>query len=662
MRLYVNCLGTPEFLDDAGRSISSPTRKSLAILIYLLRTPGRLVPREQIADILWSTVPQEKSVQSFRQALRQLRRVEEASGVNFLAIDKKHVGLIGNALVLDIEQVSDLLETGSIDGFETALQLIRGPLLNGYETLDPVFHDWLTIERQRLMSDFTSAAIKVVDGLSAADDPGRVEAGCRFLLALDSACEPAHQILIKMYLATGRKAEARQQLKLCEAELKTHLDVAPEDETYRLFEHPPSGNDSLRFATEPIWGMVGVNLRQGDSDGKILLPRLTIVPFAVFSGLENCAQTMLDDIRTCLGAYRNIELYEGDYQIQGGATKVTLLDAGDELGSYVLRFRYDEKLALIYLQLEDRISGQVLFNEVIELNSIVGLTDLREVTSQTVNRIQSRVIGRLRTLGSKQPFLRWCQAEALLCEFSQSADEEALRILNEVQEHYPGYSVIYSGKASVGLKKILHFPEFNAEKAETDTFLDLAEKAVVLDPWQVVNRRMHGWSLLQTGHCEDAKRSFLEAARLNPFDPTNLMSVAEGLAYIGDVEQAQKQAERAFALLSVVPRFFYEYLANIKFASGDYATTLELLDRAPQDGIMSITTRTAACLGLNRENEARETLDLLSKRHSCRFAFERADRPEEIVGWLSRINLYQNSETRMRYKRGADMVLSYLMY
>ncbi|MEP1933914.1 MAG: hypothetical protein ABJJ37_21815, partial [Roseibium sp.] len=181
-RLYINCLGTPEVLDDAGAAVAVPTRKALAILVYLLRTPGRLVPREQVADILWSKAPRDKAIQSLRQALRQVRRIEEASGIRFLEADKGHVGLTGSVLVSDFDEVSEFLESGGVADFEAALTRIRGPLLNGYETLDPVFQDWLTIERQRLTSDYTASALKVIDKLSLLDEADRVEAGCRFLL------------------------------------------------------------------------------------------------------------------------------------------------------------------------------------------------------------------------------------------------------------------------------------------------------------------------------------------------------------------------------------------------------------------------------------------------------------------------------------------------
>ncbi|WP_417668833.1 BTAD domain-containing putative transcriptional regulator [Roseibium sp.] len=663
-RLYLNILGTPELLDDAGAPAAVSTRKSLALLAYLMRTPERRAPREQIADILWSNAPREKAIQSLRQAVRQLRKIEIATGVTFLEAGKIDLGICDQGLVSDIEQVSAFVASGGAAGLEAATALLRGPFLNGYDSLDTVFSDWLIVERQRITSDLTSKALKAVDGLAAADDTAGVEAGCGVLLSLDGTCEYAHRLLIKTYLATGRQVEAQQQMKRCEAELRAFLDAEPDVETLQLFEQTKglTTKSSNTFVLEPISDIAAVSLHQGSNENAIRLPQLTIMSFGNSDGLEPRALSILDDVRTCLGAYRNIQLYESSFAGLSDGTATTMLDAGDELGSYLLRFRYDDMMASVYLQLENRTSGQVLFNEVIDLNDISGSRQLRETASQTVNRIQSRILGRLRgQAGASLPFSKWCQAEALLCEFSRDADKKAFRILEDVQKAFPTYSVTYAGMASVGLKELLHYPDFNNGPPDPRGILDLAEQSVMLDPWHVFCRRMHGWSLLQCGHQVDAQNTFAEAARLNPFDPVNLMSVAEGLAYLGDVGEAERYADRAFKLLPVVPRFFYEYLANIQFSAGAYDTALDMLNRAPRDGILSITTKVAALMCAGREGEARAALEAMSARHSDWVARAATDYPEEIAGWLNRANLYQDPVTRQNYRTGVEMVRSFLL-
>jgi DNA-binding SARP family transcriptional activator len=659
VKLHINCLGVPELLAPEGKAVAVPTRKALAILVYLLRTPGGSAPREQLADILWSKVPRERAIQSLRQALKQIRQMETASGCSFLVADKARVTLTAGALVSDFSLILELLKTGSAEAFEAALAMMRGPLLNGYENLDPVFQEWLFIERQRLGADMMSAALKVVEKIAVDEEPERVEAGCMFLLALDSTYEHAHQILIRMYLATNRRAEAQQQLKRCEAELHTHLDAQPDRETYLLFEQAETVPQQVR-PVDPLTAMAQIGGGQFADTDRVRQPELSILTFTPSDKIEKRAQTVLDEIRTSLGACRNFDLYESSYRPQANTSELTHVDGG-ELGSYLLRFRYDEMNRSVYLQLENRTSGQILFNEVVELAHMDDEGRMREMAYQTVNRVRSQIIGGLRKRPSSAPFARWCHAEALLWEFSPSADKKAIPILEELMRSHPTFSVAYAGKASVILKQMLHYPSFGDPPVSSEDALNNAERAVSLDPWQVVNRRMHGWALLQQGYYDDAKRSFLEAARINPFDPTNLMSVAEGLAYVGDVDLAQKTADRAFRLFPVIPRVFYEYLATIHFAAGDFTTAVEFLERAPVDGIFSVATRVAALICADRESEALATLELLKKRTTGLRQDARPGQPEQIGGWLKQINLYKNPQTRMNYRRGADVVREYLL-
>ncbi|WP_417689680.1 BTAD domain-containing putative transcriptional regulator [Roseibium sp.] len=662
-RLIMQCLGSPQLVDDAGAPVAVATRKSLAILAFLLLNPENRVPREQVADILWSNAPREKAIQSLRQAVRQLRKIEQATGVSFLIAGKTDLAITGMAISSDLTRIFDLIDTGEVKALELAQSLLRGGFMNGFDNLDPVYGDWLIVERQRVLSDLMSRGLRVVDRLAAVDDLPALEAGCHFLLKLDGACEHAHRLLIKTYLSTGRKAEAQQQMKRCEAELRAILDVAPEEETLRLFDQekplPPVAAHGLTI--DPFRDMAAARWQQGDTDGPIRLPRLMIASFANPQELEARALSILDDIRTCLGAYRNIQIYESDLGTGNAQAAMTMVEGGDELGTYMLRFRYDDMMSSVYLQLENRVSGQVLFNEVIDLKDVTHARQLRETASQTVNRIQARIVGRLRGQGgSKLPFSRWCQAEALLCEFNRSADKKALTILKDLQKNFPSYSVAYAGMASIGLKELLHYPDNNGLHPAPSEILDLAERAVFLDPWHVFCQRMRGWSLLQSGFKSDAHRTFAEAARLNPFDPTNLMSVAEGLAYIGEVSEAEKYSERAFSLLPVVPRFFYEYLANIQFAAGAFETTLDMLNRASQESMSAITTKVAALACSGREKEAYLALADLSRRSTGPLAQAVQEGPRAIAGWLDRSNLYQDPTVRANYTRGVDLVRGFL--
>ena len=656
-RLQFNCLGAPELLVDEGACASVATRKSLALLGLLLRAPEHRAARENIADILWSNVPREKAIQSLRQAVRQLRKIEEASGVPFLRAEKMSIGLAAEGLTSDLARMHKALENGGEEGYRQASTLLRGDFMSGFETLDPVFGEWLSVERERITTDLTSRTLRTIDRLDPHERPNVVMAGAAFLLKLDSAFEHGHRLMIRALLASGRRAEALQQLKSCEHELRVHYEVEPEEETLRLFDLAEERREPAPVE-DPMTVMARLASCEGDRADVVRLPVLSIVSFTPTERTDRRASTILDEIRTSLGASRSFDLYESTYRDQINRSEVTYINGG-ELGSYLLRFRYDESNSSVYLQFENRSTGQILFNEVVELPLLGDDSRMRELAYQTVNRIRAQTLSGFRTQPGKAPFARWCQVEALLWEFSASADAKAQKILDELSESHPSFSLAYAGKASIALKKLLYYPSLARSTSMPGNAMDNAERAVTLDPWQSVNRRMHGWASLQQGNFEEAKGSFGEAIRINPFDPTNLMSAAEGFAYLGESERARTTAERASRLFPVIPRLFYEYLATIYFADGDFEKALDYLGRAPVDGVFSSATKIAALICADRPTEAMEALETLGRKLDRQPDDGQGSKSEKIRSWLTHINLYKNKDVQDNYRRGADAIRSY---
>ena len=656
--LYLNCFGTPELTTPAGEVVEVSTRKSLAVLAFLCRAQERRVPREQIADTLWSGPSREKSIQSLRQSLRHLRKVEAATGITFLDAGKTDIGLVEGRVICDVSRISQLLTIAGADSFTKAAALWRGQFFNGYDALDPVFSDWLTVERQRLISDFMARALKKVESLSPKEDTEEIETGCRFLLKLDSANEHVHRLLMSTFLLTGRRAEAEQQLNQCKVELKAHLDADPEDETLELFES--LGGENFTFAAaNSLVAMARVGGLIVDDVQTIKFPELNIVSFTPSDAIESRAQLILDEIRTSLGASRNFDLYESSYRSQVNQSEVTFVDGG-ELGSYLLRFRYEDSNSSVYVQLENQNTGQIQFNEIIELHNFRNENVIRQSAHQTVNRIRTHITGHLRKAGGQTPFAKWCQVEGLMWEFSPTADAKAARILDELAEKYPNFSVVYSSRASIALKQILNYANFDSQSIDAEEALNQAERAVSLDPWQVINRRVYGWALLHKGYISDSKMSFQEAARINPYDPMNLMSAAEALAYMGDVAEARRLADRAQALFPVIPRIFYEYIGTIYFSSGDFVDAVKYLERGPVDSISSLATRVVAQISAGYQKDADATLQLLKNRVSKNNNSDAGQWSGGLNNWIQQINMYQDEGTRKNFRNGVKYLLSQL--
>ncbi|MCV0428622.1 MAG: hypothetical protein K5905_24455 [Roseibium sp.] len=634
--------------------VAVKTRKALAIMGYLSRMGGLNAPREALADLLWSSADRPKAMQSLRQALRQLKTAEQEAGFDVVQSSGGHVQLDQSVFSSDFMQLLALLERGRTDDFREAEELWRGDFLTGYEDIDPEFSDWLRVERERVRSEVTGAALRHLNQISIEDGGVRVEAGGRFLLKIDPALEAAHRVLIRLYMKLGQKERAEQQLKTCEREMKLHLDAEPNQETRDLLLGDSNGQQSKKFGSgereDPT-----IEVRRNNEDA-VSLPEVTILSSSLVKKGLNDAIHLREEVVSGLSSFRSFDLYQAEYFGEENAPKPTLIE-GHELGTYLLRFTHDERTGKVVVQFEDRSNGRIIFNEIIDPSM---WNSTASAGSQIVSRIHTYSTGRLRNPSNSSVFARWCQAEALLWDFTPQSDEKAMRILDELEQSSSYFSMTYAGKASIIMKQELHFPLSDKTISNgMSSLLDLAEKAIVLDPWQATNQRVYGWALILSNMPEDAKRAFRNASRLSTADPSNLMSVAEGLAFSGNVDEARATAEKAFSLLSFVPRVFYEYLANIFFAAEDYESAISQIERGAGVGVSGLTTRVAALICSGREEEAEQILQRYSEHRMSLLSSSPlgADDPEI---WREKINFFQDKNAREKFDRGAAYVQRFL--
>ncbi|NBN78090.1 hypothetical protein GWI72_07400 [Microvirga tunisiensis] len=685
-RLHLQTLGLVRLATADGETLALKTRKALALLAYLLRRPGLSATRSDIAALLWSEGERAKAAVSLRQAVAHVRQTEALAGLRLIETTPTSITLCAEVLTTDLDEIQQML-----GGFRpldsTRLKALwGGDFLNGFDTLDPAFADWLALEQERVRASVIEKTVSALEDLqilggAAAVNQREVLAG--FLLGLDPAHEFAHQTLIRHYLAQGRRERALQQYRDCARELRNLLDQDPDPATLLLIEDAGAGDPARRppvgaagtaqgapapgaapgavLAPAPVAAPTGGGMASATVDlaglrRDISLPVLSIASLSFEREADHLALSLRDEIVAGLSAYRCFELYEAAYWIgEDGAAPMRV--EGGELGSFLLRFRRDRMLNRIYVQLENRSSGQIAFNEVIDLELTTSASDRVEAVFRTVSRVHSHVIGRLRMRPGRTAFSRWCQAEALMWEFNRAADQKALQILAELEQSHPSYSQIYAGRCSIQMKQALFYPTVGGGLLDTEATMTLAEKAVALDPWQVINHRMLGWSMIHAARPDDAHRAFSQALSLNPMDPMNVISAAEALAYIGDLRKATDMAMKAFDGLTTTPRIVYGYLANIFFASGDFDRAAEFARRGPMDNIHGLATRLAALDRAGFAEDAAATRDILLQRIETQFGRGRLKPvPLELRAWLDQVNMFQEPATRAAFERGLDSV------
>jgi DNA-binding SARP family transcriptional activator len=209
-----------------GRPIALP-KKARALLAYLALSPGPH-SRTRLAALLWGASGDEQARNSLRQALYLIRRALAEPRLDLLGHDADTVTLDPRALDVDALAFCRLAAHGSDHACASAVELYRGPLLEGASVDEPPFETWLAAERSRLHEQALTLLSAILDRRLASPAPDEAIDVAVRLLALDPLQERAHRALMRLYAGQGRRADALRQFRGCAELLRRELGVEPE--------------------------------------------------------------------------------------------------------------------------------------------------------------------------------------------------------------------------------------------------------------------------------------------------------------------------------------------------------------------------------------------------------------------------------------------------
>ena len=252
--LNFSFLGSPQIARSQTGEITFPKRKALALFAYLAIESDHLHSRESLLGMFWPELPTAAAQNNLRVTWSQVRkRIENDQ-------DDSDPYLIGTRLdlgfnphsdhTLDVTLFLDLIaatrahqHTSRLECSECAeqlaqaIELVRGEFLAGFSLGDcPAFDEWLSIQRERLHLQITTALDELADFHEYA---GHVEAATQYvqrLLEFDPLLERAHRQMMRLLAAAGRRSAALDQYETCRRLLANELGVPPAPETVLLAE------------------------------------------------------------------------------------------------------------------------------------------------------------------------------------------------------------------------------------------------------------------------------------------------------------------------------------------------------------------------------------------------------------------------------------------
>jgi predicted ATPase/DNA-binding SARP family transcriptional activator len=215
------------------RAISRfPTQKVAGLLAFLALHPGRDHPREELAERFWPEADAEQGRVSLRTALATLRKQLEPPDVtpgSVLRADRFAVGIAAGTTETDVAEFEWLCREAvkaddparRVTLLRDARRLYRGELLPGF------YDDWVLTERERLAEMHLALLRRLTDDYGRLGDDATAIECAREVVRINPLDELAHEVLIRLCLASGQTTAAQRQYREMERSLRDDLGEVP---------------------------------------------------------------------------------------------------------------------------------------------------------------------------------------------------------------------------------------------------------------------------------------------------------------------------------------------------------------------------------------------------------------------------------------------------
>src|SRR4051794_26789732 len=604
-----------------GQSVELRTQKAGAVLSYLALIEAKQESRERLVGLLWSRSDEEKARGSLRQVIRELRATFEAAGCHGFSTGRLSIQLDPAMVEVDVESIIKAAETGSVHPLLLDTPNLEEHILEGLDDLDPSFRVWVLAKRQtihdRLMRSLGPA---LVAADVSADTRKDVAAA---IVNLDPTHEEASCHLMQVHAEQGDVAGALRIYKALWDLLDEDYGMEPSAATQDLvakiklggFEQPHAGIDDLRAAgvylSPSINGSIARAVAPAAEDIKAPVKIcLVLQPFAMH-GVDSDHAHLVQGFHQHLAASL-VRFREWSVVDRPPAEVIpTSPDSAPRYNIETTAYQAGTEINMVMV-LRDDTTGIYVWSESFRL----GLNNWFEAQQRIIRRIATALNVQLsaerlmRLAGEPDVSLdvhdRWLRGQSLHYKYDAESWQRAVTIFRDAIREYPTFSPCYS--SLVQLNNIEHFvhPGIFRDLGKARATLELAKRAVQLDPVDCRAHLCYGWSNVMVFREAEAAPHMELACELNDNDPWTLLSCALYCAFCGSIERARQLAEQLLALSPAPSNLGWGYHGIIRVLCGDYAGALEACDRT--HGVVQILPawRIAALFHLGQPVVARE--------------------------------------------------------
>jgi DNA-binding SARP family transcriptional activator/TolB-like protein len=636
-----------------GQLVELRTQKAGAVLSYLALIEAKQESRERLVGLLWSRSDEEKARGSLRQVIRELRSTFEAAGYHGFSAGRLSIQLDPAMVEVDVESIIKAAERGSVHPLLLDTPNLEEHILEGLDDLDPSFRVWVLAKRQtihdRLMRTLGPALVATDIAASARRDIAAA------IVNLDPTHEEASCHLMQVHAEQGDVAGALRIYKALWDLLDEDYGMEPSPATKDLvakiklggFEQPRAGIDVRLAADARLSPSINGSIAKALAPvvGNIKAPVkicLVLQPFAMH-GVDSDHAHLVQGFHQHLAA--SLVRFREWSVVDRPPTEVVaaLPDSAPRYSIETTAYQAGTEINMVMV-LRDDTTGIYVWSESFRL----GLNNWFEAQQRIIRRIATALNVQLsaerlmRLAGEPDVSLdvhdRWLRGQSLHYKYDAESWQRAVTIFRDAIREYPTFSPCYS--SLVQLNNIEHFvhPGVFRDLGKARATLELAKRAVQLDPVDCRAHLCYGWSNVMVFRETEAAPHMELACELNDNDPWTLLSCALYCAFCGSIEQAQQLAEQSLALSPAPSYLGWGYHGIIRLLRGEYAGALEAIDRA--EGVLKTLPawRVATLFHLGLSDMAREEAQRFLNGIRSFWVGSSAPTNEAVVRWTLQVH------------------------
>ena len=646
-RLSVSLVGRLAIRFD-GQLVELRTQKAGAVLSYLALIEAKHESRERLVGLLWSRSDEEKARGSLRQVIRELRSTFDAAGYDGFTAGRLSIHLDPAMVDVDVESIIKAAESATVHPLLLNVPRLDERIFEGLDDLDPSFRVWVLAKRQtihdRLMRSLGTALVAKDVSAGARKDIAAA------IVNLDPTHEEASCHLMQVHAEQGDVAGAVRIYKALWDLLDEDYGMEPSPATKDLvakiklgaFEQPLASIDARRaidtHLSPPINGSVAKAIPPAAVDIKAPAKTcLVLRPFAMH-GIESDHAHLVQGFHQHLAA--SLVRFREWSVVDRSPTTVTF-SAPDSVPQYSIEttaYQAGTEINMVMV-LRDDTTGIYVWSESFRL----GLDNWFGTQQRIIRRIATSLNVQLsaerlmRLAGEPDVSLdvhaRWLRGQSFHFKYDAESWQRAVTIFRDAIREYPTFSPCYS--SLVQMNNIEHFvhPGLSRDLGKAKATLELAKRAVQLDPVDSRAHLCYGWSYAMALREAEAAPHMELACELNDNDPWTLLSYAHYCAFCGSIEQARLRAEQSLALSPAPSYLGWAYHSAIRFLCGDYAGALAACDHAHGATHLLPAWRAAALFHLGQSDMAREEAHRFLNGIRSFWVGSSAPTDEAVVRW-----------------------------